>query len=89
MENKKEIIGFICKTCSELIKKELCTEHTIETYHYGFEPVYKKEIISFICKTCKKELAIGTCGIHREETDHRDFQEVFNEPKEEKNDIIR
>jgi hypothetical protein len=46
MDNKKEsdekeISGFRCKICGEIIDLGLCGDHRFETLHDEFEAIYK------------------------------------------------
>ena len=43
MENKREIIGFICKTCKKELALGTCGDHRLETNHKELDLIYSEE----------------------------------------------
>ena len=47
MENKKEIIGFICRDCNVKLDIGTCGNHREETDHKEFDPIYSENGVNY------------------------------------------
>lgn len=80
---EKNIISYRCESCNEMLEKHLLENHTKETDHLSFVPIFKtflnanKKIFAFRCKHCGIFLSFGECGYHRSDTSHKEFEPLY------------